>query len=330
MANLQRLTDWVLPKLAPLNITVGSVKWIEEWFPGYFDYRLTMPFNGEVCVGRGIASIKESAFEKAATELFERASVKFPEFKMCPWATAGFPDFDGAAKRAYFELLGIDRVLSHHFCKKRFVEIPIDVIKEKVRIHVLQKNLFKNKIEFALYELAPAKDARVVTAIAWGSKAPHPFPGFIAGFGCGEELSEISLHATLECLRTAVAVFVDGVSSNESLDVLKTARNPWWHIWMSLSQESEEYFKKHLLPVFGLSGFLSGDDVSIRDVEFIEINTLKKVFHDIPLVFVQAKSDNLLRPQFGEFLLDAAVLKRLNRFAGHPVTVDTTVPHFYG
>lgn len=330
MANLSKIVDWVLPKISSLKMKISRVEWVDEWFPGYFDYRIVMPFNNETCIGRGIAQNEQLSFEKAITEVFERASVRFPEFKECPWATAGFPDLAGAQKRAYLELLGIDRALCHHFCKKRFKSLPISLLEEKVKIQNLRKNLLKNKIEFYLYELTPAKDARIVTAIAFGTNTPYPLPGFVAGFGCGEKLPEIALHAAFECLRTAVAIFIHGERPSEPLDLLRKRRSPWWHIWMALTRESREYFKKYLVPSDTSPENISSDEISISNVEFIEITTLKEIFPDIPLSFVQAKSDKLLRPQFGEFSADVAVLKRLNSFAGHPVVVDTTVPHFYG
>jgi hypothetical protein len=330
MANNSALIDWVLPKISALNINISRAQWVDKWLPGYFDYRVTMPFNGEVCVGRGIAKSEILSFEKAITEVFERASVKFPQFVGCSWGTAGFPDFDGAKKRAYFELLAIDRVLCHHFCKKKIKPVPLFVLNDRLTLKVLEKNLFKNKIQFNLYELTPAMDARVVVALASGKESSHPVPGFVAGFGSGENLSDIALQATLECLRTAIAVFVEGERSEVALDSLKNKKSPWWHIWMLQTIESENYVREYLLPKTEAQENVLPEDLSGSDIEFHAINTLKNMFSDIPVVFVQARSNKLLSPQFGDFVADCKTIKRLENFSKKEFVLDVPVPHFYG
>lgn len=331
MADIPELTDWVLPKISKLNLAISRVCWVDKWLPGYYDYRVKMPFNGEVCVGRGIASVEKMAFEKAITEVFERASVKYAEFSECPWGTAGFPDRAGAQKRAYLELLGIDRALCHHFCRKRFTDLPLGVIEKKLDRRILDVNLKENNIELRLYEMTAAEDAKVVVALASGKNAPYPASGFVAGFGASDDISDAALQAVLECLRTAVAVFVGGERPVVSLDSLRKARSPWWHIWMLQTRKSEDYIKEHLLPKSGaVAAEAVTDKISIADARFYEITTLRERFPDIPLVFVQAKSNRLLRPQFGDYVGDPETVARLGVFSGGSGANDRSVPHFYG
>jgi hypothetical protein len=137
MANLSRVNSWILPKISSLGIKVYKLKWIEEFIEGYHDYRLTMNFNSKMCVGRGIALKEEIAFEKAATEVLERASVTEPEFYENPWATAAYPDEYGAKIRAYRELLCIDRGISHHYTGTGFKKLDLDIISYKINIKKL-------------------------------------------------------------------------------------------------------------------------------------------------------------------------------------------------
>lgn len=331
MADIPELTDWVLPKISKLNIAVSRVCWVDKWLPGYYDYRVKMPFNGEVCVGRGIASLEKMAFEKAITEVFERASVKYKEFSECPWGTAGFPDRTGAQKRAYLELLGIDRALCHHFCGKRFADLSLSVIDKKLNRCILDRNLKENNLELRLYEMRAAEDARVVVALASGKSAPCPASGFVAGFGSSNDISDAALQAVLECLRTAVAVFVGGERPVVSLESLRKARSPWWHIWMLQTEKSEDYVKERLLPKSGAAEEEALiERISIADAQFYEITTLKEQFPDIPLVFMQAKSNRLLRPQFGDYVGDPETVARLGCFSGKFNANEKSVPHFYG
>jgi len=71
--------------------------------------------------------------------------------------------------------------------------------------------------------------------------------------------------------------------------------------------------------------------ISINDVNFTQINTLNSIFPDIPLVFVHATSDKLIKPQFGKFSPDTHTLNRLKIFNAGPIEIDPNIsPHFYG
>jgi hypothetical protein len=91
-----------------------------------------------------------------------------------------------------------------------------------------------------------------------------------------------------------------------------------------------DYFKTTLLPDENSTQQLTTEALSIKDVSIEKIFTLEHAFPGIPLVIAQAKSDKFIKPQFGPFRPDAATIKRLTEFCGHPVKLDVVAPHFYG
>jgi len=190
--------------------------------------------------------------------------------------------------------------------------------------------LEKNQLKIGIYELKPGMDAKVVSTLIWSTNPKHSIRGFVAGFGGDSSLKDAAIHSILECLRNAVAIFVGGLKA-EPEELYCSPTNPRWHFWQALKKESREYLEKYLIPKPGEEINLEVEDISINDVKFTQINTLNSIFPDIPLVFVQATSDKLIKPQFGKFSRDTYTMNRLKVFNGGPLEIDTNIPpHFYG
>ncbi|MGC8728451.1 MAG: hypothetical protein ACP5SD_04205, partial [Elusimicrobiales bacterium] len=290
MANLSRVNSWVLPKISSLGIKVYKLKWIKEFIEGYHDYRLTMTFNSKICVGRGIDLKEELAFEKAATELFERASVAFPEFYENPWATAAYPDEEGAKIRAYRELLCVDRGICHHYTGKGFKKLDLDIISEKINLKKLKNKLFKNNIYPYLYEMMPSSDNFAVCFICSLGEIENS-KGLIFGFGADKDLIEASFHAFLESLRNAVAVFVSKEKPSVSLEEFKKNRNPEWHIWEYQKEDNIKKFVNNI--ILNETKNFEKEEVTLKDIKFKEIKSLKNIYPDIPIKIWQAESEKL-------------------------------------
>ncbi len=326
MANTQGLIDWGISNASKLNLHVTRVEWIDDWLPGYFDYEVKIKFKNMECVGRGIDASEPQAFAKGLAEALERLALSFCEN---PWCAAAYYDFEGAAQRAYRELLGIDRVLCHHFCRRKFRALP----PQALGFLPAQTNLFellgKYSLDLGFYELKPGADSKVCAAFMWSKNKNCSIPGFVAGFGCDTDIESAGLHAFLECARSAVAVFIGGAMPPKE-ELIQRPGNPRWHFWQAQSAASMRYIEENLLSSLDEEKRFETENISIKDVAFMEINTLNSIFPDIPLVFVQASSARLIKPQFGEFKGDAATMRRLEIFNGGPVRVDASVPHFYG
>jgi len=327
MENSKRLIDWSISNSNKLNLEVTTVEWINEWLPGYFDYQIKIKLDNNIYTGRGIDFIETNAFAKGLAEALERFAVSFLQNR---WCSAAYYDYNESAQRAYYELLAIDRVLCHHFCKKKLKIVSFDEIKLIDGINHLIKMLEKNQLKMGIYELRPSMDAKVVSTLIWSTNSKHPIQGFVAGFGCDRNLKDAIIHSILECLRNAVAIFVGGLKA-EPEELFCSPTNPRWHFWQALKKESREYLEKYLIPKPGEEINLEVEYISINDVNFTQINTLNSIFPDIPLVFVQATSDKLIKPQFGKFLPDTHTSKRLKVFNGGPLEIDSNIPpHFYG
>jgi hypothetical protein len=327
MENSKRLIDWAISNSKKLNLEVTTVEWINEWLPGYFDYQIKIKLNNNPYTGRGIDINESLAFAKGLAEALERFAVSFLQNR---WCSAAYYDYNEAAQRAYYELLTIDRVLCHHFCKKKFRMLSFDEIKLIDGINHLIKMLEKHQLKMGIYELKPGMDAKVVSTLIWSTNPNHSIQGFVAGFGCDRNLKDAIIHSILECLRNAAAIFVGGLKA-EPEELFCSPTNPRWHFWQALKKESREYLEKYLIPKPGEEINLEVEYISINDVNFTQINTLNSIFPDIPLVFVQATSDKLIKPQFGKFFPDTHTIKRLKVFNGGPLEIDTNIPpHFYG
>lgn len=327
MADIQKVVDWTLANASKLRLKITKVTWIDEWLPGYSDYQVKISIKNNNYIGRGIDKDEPIAFVKAIAESFDRAAVADLEI---PWACASHTNIKSASENAYHELLSIDRAICHHCCKKRFYPLPVEILKNQLPLKMLQEMLYKHNLELKIYELKPTKDVQVVQAIVWNNNPNCKIPGFVNGFGAGFPIESAAKHAVLECLRTAVAVFLGDFKLKESLQSLMHQKSPRWHFWMAQTEKALQYLQKHLVPLDGEEVHLDPENISINDVQFTRINKLQDIFPDIPLVFVQAHSDKLIRPQFGEFVADEQTIKRLETFNGSTVVLDASVPHFYG
>ena len=313
---------------AKLNLRADKYNWVENWLPGFFDYGAIISVNNKEYSGRGIDKNEKIAFEKASAEALERAAVELSRLDM-PWSTAAYPTLPGAKEKAYYELLGIDRVLCHHFCRKKMRRMSWEETGGFFPDRSLLQSIKSNEIGLELYELRPAKDARSVCAISYGG-GKYKFKGFLAGFGTDKDVKSAAAHAVIECIRTAAACLFTDYKPKEDLEVMKRRGEPRWHFWMAQKPENLEHLQKNLLPSPGTNVALEPENISISDVSFSTITSLGGLFPGIPLEFAQARSGKLLTPQFGEFSGTAEVMSRLHAFNGGTVNVDAEMPHFYG
>lgn len=328
MADTSRLTDWVLSRSRELGLRVTTLQWVNAWLPGFYDYRVQICVQGKDFTGRGTDSDEKTAFAKACAEAIERAlcwTLKAPA------AMAAFPDEEGARSRAYYELVGIDRAICHHFCRQRLHPCSFGTLGKSVPAANIKKLAAENRLEIQLFELRPVADARIISAIAWSEDPRHPVKGFVAGFGTSPSQENAALSAVLECLRTATAVFIGGARPEEPLSSLKARRSPWWHIWQAQTEESMRHLREHLLPRHQeQTPDWKPEAICINDATFKRISGLYTLFDGLPLFVVCAASQKLIEPQFGDFSLSDNARRRFSAFNGGADLVDVSVPHFYG
>jgi len=328
MENNPELIDWALENAGRLHLKVTRLTGIGEWLPGHFDYHVAMTVAGTDVSGRGTDTDEPRAFLKAVAEAVERAACHGLEY---PWATSTHSDRQQASIRAYRELLGMDRALCHHFTGARVRPLDLVMLDDEGLAGHLTGACRKHGITLRLCEMRPAADSRVVAAYAWLSGSANP-PGVLSGYGCAEAVRDAARQAITECVRKIGPIFIERKKPQEEMAILERSRSPWWHIW-KMSQETAglNYLRKVLLPMGGEPVTLTAENLSIGDAGFNEITGLKKLFPDVPCVVMQARSLNLLLPQFGKAIMDAATLARLNLFCGGECQrIETEIPHLYG
>ena len=325
MAN-SSIVEWTIENSSRLNLEVTRVTWVDEWLPGYFDYQVRIAACGKTYTGRGIDAVEDLAFAKAVAEALERAATC--GLRDC-WATAAYPDLFGAKERAYSELLGIDKVLCHHYCRRRVRILGQEALGTSFPIKPFLKMLKKNRLEVTVLELTPSLDARVAGVFVSSLDPACAIKGFVKGYGVEKTLESAVIHALIECMRNSVTVFLGGATPNPG-ELSCDATNPRWHFWQAQTAESLKYLRTHFVAGAVAGSRLEPEIVSITDATFTRINTLDSIFPEVPLCFVQAHSDKLLKPQFGKFQGDALTMKRLEAFNGGQIELPTDIPHFYG
>lgn len=324
MENFKKLTQYFLSKSKLISLDITKLTWPDNYLPGYFDYQSKITLMGHEFIGRGTAKDEEEAFIKSCVEALERfSSYNFNS----SWAIAGHENIELAKQNSYAELSSIDKVLCHHFTKKRLSPINWKGLSE-IHGKVLLKSLNKQKILLETYELTPNQDLKITLAIAY-----KPFQrkrmGFVAGFGADYDIEKAVIHAIIETLRNAILIFTTEVNAAKN-ELIPSSWNPRWHFWKAQEEEALAYFKKYLVTYQNKPIVLKPENISIKDAYFTELTGIRLILPDIPLFFVQAQSDKLLTPQFGEFSPDKKNIKRLEDFNGGPVKMDLSVPHFYG
>lgn len=325
MADLSLLTKWALKNAKNFNISAIRFKWVDTWLPGFFDYRVKLTVREKEYIGRGTDLNENIAFDKALAEAVERMAVSDMDF---PWATAAHVNYNEACIAAYRELLTIDRVLCHHFCKIPFKNISLKILDGLILSKNLIYQLSKNNLHLELCELRPVKDSVIVAAFIWSEiEDKDRVKGIVSGFGCASKIEEAALHATIECLRTALPVFFGNLTPQE-WELKQIKGNPRWHFWMAQKVEAKNFLKNVLLQ-YNKSNSLDEENISIKDVSFTQINSLYELIPDIPLKVVKATSEVLIQPQFGKIEVDDKLIKRLKIFAGKLIIPELNVPHFY-
>lgn len=150
-----------------------------------------------------------------------------------------------------------------------------------------------------------------------------------ADFGCESKLKDAALHAVIECLRTAVPVFYGNITPEE-WEIKPIKGNPRWHFWMAQKTEAKDFLIKNLLNYDKTADKTwKVEKISIDNAKFREVATLASTVPNLPLKVVQAYSEVMLEPQFGEVVADRRLMRRLEIFAGGHVVPEIKVPHFY-
>lgn len=325
----QKLTDWMLANAGKLSLRVTRLTGIEEWLPGYFDYHIRFSVSGKEAAGRGTDADEARAFLKAASEAVERFACQGLEY---PWASATHSDRKQAGFRAYRELLGMDRAMCHHLTGKKVRLLELSVLNNPGVESFLRNACEKHGIKIQLCEMRPSTDSVIAAAYAW-NLAGRGLPGVLSGHGVGDSLPEACHQALIECLRKVGPIFINKRKPGEGLPELKKSRSPWWHIWkMSMDPAGLAYLKNELFSEDAQCNGFAREGISAADVSLTEITGFKKIFPDVPCTVMQAYSDKLLRPQFGEAILDRAALARLSAFCSPEryERLEIEIPHMYG
>ncbi len=279
------LADWALNNAARLKLEAMKVTWVDDWLPGYSDYQVKVFISGYAYVGRGIAAGSALAFTKAVAEALERAAVaQLNE----PWATAAHRTLAEAQENAYFELLGIDRVICHHYARRKLRVLPLESAGRDFPKKQLSRLLHKNDLKLTIAEFRSAADARIIGVFV-NSVGKSPVEGFIKGYGVSPELETAVRNAIVECMRNVTAVFLGNIKP-EDKELVCGPHNPRWHFWRAQTKESLAFLQQILLPLPGEEPDQPAEAISIKDARFIEITTLKESFPDLPLFFAQARS----------------------------------------
>ncbi|MEK6625288.1 MAG: YcaO-like family protein, partial [Bdellovibrionota bacterium] len=198
MDNNKKLKHWITGYAKVLKLQVERMRWVDDWFPGYFDFSLSAQVDGQTFAGRGIADDEDTAFLKAFSEMVERVYCSY--HKIGSNGVAAHPDGEQAIFNARKELIERDAVLCHTLTNTPFFP-ALAYEYHSIADHLAKKGLALNLAR----AYSSVSDLLVVICMASG----EGILGQLFGFGCDNDLQSASLKAIFECMLNTVAI-LDG------------------------------------------------------------------------------------------------------------------------
>lgn len=321
MAHHERINNWFLDHIENLHLEACTLKWVDNWLPGYTDFQVTISINDQPYVGRGTDHDEDLAFTKAAVEALERAACKTIEFR--EGGFAGHRNEQLAEESAKLELIERDAFLCHYLTMTPF----IPVLNRKIKLPYINfqdiiTKLSKDNIKISLFSMNSINDTNAYLCIADGVNFATPF-GIIIGLGCAMEKKIAMEVAIIECLSNTVCCLDNKFAHPLSLKEFNSTPNPSPKHHAALGQNTDS--SRHFLPLIGRTEIsLKNNGLELSIESFIS-ETHKPSFRGIgetPVYFSNVTS-NCLQTQFTGAVTNHKVnLKRLSQFLGRDIIFE--------
>ena len=317
MDNIKKLKHWIADHAETLKLQVERMHWVDDWFPGYFDFSLSAKVDGQTFTGRGIADDEDTALLKAFSEMVERVYCFY--HKIGSNGVATHPDGEQAIFNAKKELIERDAVLCHTLTNTPFFPALA------YEYHSIADHLAKRGVSLNLaLAHSSISDLSVVVCTASGAG----IPGQLFGCGCNSDEQSAALKAIFECMINTVAI-LDG---HDKILPLKLSDFTQMQV-QGPDEHKRVHFSEKLFCLKTESvNSLRPRHLMLDDISTHELLSPIPLFDSIPLSVMRAQSDSLQKMLYGTPKIESVNLNRLTNFAGRSLTILdlVSVPHPIG
>ncbi|HAZ13183.1 MAG: hypothetical protein A2X86_15980 [Bdellovibrionales bacterium GWA2_49_15] len=320
MDNIKKLKHWIFAKAETLKLQVERMRWVDDWFPGYFDFALSAQIDGRKFVGRGMADDEDTAFLKAFSEMVERVYCFY--HKIGSNGVAAHPRRDQAILNAKKELIERDAVLCHTLTNTPFLPVKAHDLNE---YRSVEDNLAKRGISLNLAQAHSSVSDRTVVVCTTSGEG---IPGQFFGFGCDYDRPNAALKAIFECMLNSVAI----LEGHDKLPPLRMAEFLEMKVHGPDEHKRVHFTEKLLCLNTENTCSLSPSHLTLDDISENELLSPIQLFDSIPLTVMKAQSDALQKMFYGPPKKTNVNLNRLTNFAGRTLTISDLVstPHPIG
>lgn len=317
------LNAWILDNTDTLSLQVEDLQWIRNSFPGIQDMSVKIQIQGKPYEGRGHATTKDVAVQKALAEAVERAMCL--QHLESTNGVAAHYDLELAKKNALNELLERDLFLSHFLTKTPFI------LADEWRAFLPDKvfaELERAGDSLRIYKMHPTSHGQGVVCLIRGGERWGGVLGL--SFGLGDE-STLVIKATLEAYRyywhrRSRQILNDHHSLENFLALPK-----WKYEDNGRLGLNPEYFSRisSLFPEESLSSPRAQDLVDYRSTEFNyrEFSLEEIGLKNCPLKVVHCSAPETQPLLPGPFRLEAISPGGLLRFTNGRSFIQETLPH---
>jgi hypothetical protein len=308
MGNKERVGHWILNNVHSLNLKIERMEWVQDWFPKYNDFKITLPDN--LLSGRGVDADEDSALLKAFAELVERSVCL--DYQIHSNGVAVHHDLSLAIENARKELIERDAILCHHLTGK-----PYFIDQKPRRFAELKSLLFDLGLDLAFAEAISAVEGiRVVLCRISGREKFGSF----WGFGSETELDKAFEHAFFESM-VNVSSFLYG------------RYKPTLNSQNLLNGLDHQNF--HFMNKPNEMGVISGCNVlapilALTDIKVQELKIENTLLSSVPMFAVRAESSRLQNIFYGVADETKINKERLRLFLDEDLRDISKVPHPIG
>jgi hypothetical protein len=322
MADIGRITSWLLKNKKKFNIEIESIRSTQKYIENLADIRVSAVIGGYEVVGRSVSDTAERALAISTCEFIERLLVH--ELNLYPGSgVAIHHDPEIAATNAAYELIERDAVLVHFIAGIPYSRIPSSQDFYPAEACLLREKLTEKQIYLEFYEARNcSENLHVVICRAKRNDRQ------IFGFGSSNALTLAMTKALRETIQNLHLLIEKHNSSKTTLsrfEILKDL-NPIHHGFLGLDPDYTNYIE----PLFSNKPHKYSEfskNASIR----VETYSEHKILQELNLQLVKAQSEDLQKYFLGKTEPNKINIGRFRAF--DPMFSEQNLnrmPHFIG
>ncbi len=325
--------EHVLSHAEQWGLVAERMPWIDNWFPGYVDIRVSLLALDSRSAGRAIAESEDLAVSKAVSEALERYVFLYSKDELTTSGLAVHTSLDQATEGAIKELIERDAFLCHYFSRTPFLKLTTEnSFKSSRGLNFCEIKDRLSDLNIAIHAAAMRVcDPYFSYCIAaFGAGFSKPF-GVLVGLGCHRDESAAFEGALFECLRSVAAAISDNIEiSPLNRAQFESTQEP--RVEHQLAFALHPTTGSELLRLFtearhGVYTFQSSEGI-LKSIT-TRLMALPPQIGDTPIFCVRAQSEKLQKLFFGQTTEDKIKLPRLSQFIGSPVAFSDVekTPH---